>query len=202
VPGVAAAPVTTAAPIPTFAPVSLRPSIKITARAEPQTVQSVFESRGPGPVVSTGEPGREEGGWSWTDLLSSIDSDAAGDGRSEEDALADRMIGEIEALGLDAGVLLPRARIDEIAAAIQAGQQAGAREIVRRLAPAAVQRLSRRVLLNSELRSQTERYLRRYSEILSDAVGKDGEGYMVTALLSSDPGRAYLLLDAGIGELN
>jgi hypothetical protein len=198
---VAAAPVTSAAPIPSFAPVSLRPSIKITARAEPQTVQSVFESRGPAPVVSTADPSREEG-WSWTDLLSSIDSDSASDVRSEEDALADRMIGEIEALGLDAGVLLPRARIDEIAAAIQAGNQTGAREIVRRLAPAAVQRLSRRVLLNSELRGQTEKYLRRYSEILADAAGRDGEGYMVAALLSSDPGRAYLLLDAGIGELN
>jgi hypothetical protein len=153
-------------------------------------------------VVSTGGQARgEDGGWSWTDLLSSIDSDA-GDGRSEEDVLADRMIGEIEALGLDAGVLLPRARIDEIAVAIQAGDQSGAREIVRRLAPAAVQRLSRRVLLNSGLRSQTEQYLRRYGEILKDAAGKDREGYMVAALLSSDPGRAYLLLDAGIGELN
>jgi hypothetical protein len=73
---------------------------------------------------------------------------------------------------------------------------------VRRLAPAAVQRLSRRVLLNAGLRSETERYLRRYSEILSDAAQRDAEGYMVAALLSSDPGRAYLLLDAGLGELN
>ena len=64
------------------------------------------------------------------------------------------------------------------------------------------ERLSRRVLLNSGLRADTERYLRRYGEILTDAAGKDSEGYMVAALLGSDPGRAYLLLDAGIGELN
>jgi hypothetical protein len=99
-------------------------------------------------------------------------------------------------------VLLPRARIDEIAAAIQVRDTSGAREVVRRLAPAAVQRLSRRVLLDSALRAQTEQYLKRYAEILSDAANRDTEGYMVAALLSSDPGRAFLLLDAGIGELN
>jgi hypothetical protein len=185
--------------------VTLRPSIRISARAEAQSIQSVFEGRSTPAVVPSGggEPasGARDEGWSWTDLLSSIDADTDG-GPSEEDALADRMIAEISALGLDAGVLLPRARIDEIAAAIQAGDSGGAREVVRRLAPAAVQRLSRRVLLNAGLRSETERYLRRYAEILSDAAQRDTEGYMVAALLSSDPGRAYLLLDAGIGELN
>jgi hypothetical protein len=64
-----------------------------------------------------------------------------------------------------------------------------------------VQRLSRRVLLDTGLRSQTERYLKRYTEIVADAKNKDKEGFMVAALLSSDPGRAYLLLDAGLGEL-
>ena len=112
------------------------------------------------------------------------------------------MLNEIEALGLDPAALLPRARIDEIAAAIQAGDGSGAREVVRRLAPAAVQRLSRRVLLDSGLRSQTERYLRRYNEIVADAKDRDKEGFMVAALLSSDPGRAFLLLDAGLGELS
>jgi hypothetical protein len=167
--------------------------MKLTARAEPQTVQSVFEGGG----QATPRAGDDAGGWTWTDLLSSID-----DGSSDEDALADRMIQEIEALGLDANVLLPRARIDEIAAAIQVRDTSGAREVVRRLAPAAVQRLSRRVLLDSGLRAQTEQYLKRYAEILSDAANRDTEGYMVAALLSSDPGRAFLLLDAGIGELN
>jgi hypothetical protein len=74
--------------------------------------------------------------------------------------------------------------------------------VVRRLAPAAVQRLSRRVLLDSGLRTQTERYLRRYNEIVADAKDRDKEGFMVAALLSSDPGRAFLLLDAGLGELS
>src|SRR3712207_6941968 len=50
------------------------------------------------------------------------------------------------ALGIDAAALLPRTRLDEIGAVLQAGDAGGAREVVRRLAPAAVRRLSRRVL--------------------------------------------------------
>jgi len=164
----------------------------MTTKARAKPIETTSDVRRP-----EGTSVREEGGWTWTDLLNSIDETPP-----DEDALADRMIGEIEALGLDPAALLPRARIDEIAAAIQAGDGSGAREVVRRLAPAAVQRLSRRVLLDGGLRSQTERYLRRYNEIVADAKDRDKEGFMVAALLSSDPGRAYLLLDAGLGELS
>ncbi|HTK34605.1 MAG TPA: polar localization protein TipN [Caulobacteraceae bacterium] len=135
--------------------------------------------------------------WTWKDLLSSMDEPGA-----DDDALAERLIAEIEALGVDSGALLPRPRIDEIAAALQTGDAGGAREVVRRLAPAAVRRLSRRVLTDKVLRAQADRYVRRYEELLSDSAQRDREGYMMAALLGSDPGRAFLLLDAAVGDLH
>lgn len=135
--------------------------------------------------------------WTWKELLTSMDDTA-----DDDEALADRLIAEIGALGVDASALLPRVRIDEIAAALQAGDASGAREVVRRLAPAAVRRLSRRVLTDKILRGEADRYVRRYEELLGDAARRDREGYMTAALLGSDPGRAFLLLDAAVGDLH
>jgi hypothetical protein len=135
--------------------------------------------------------------WTWKDLLSSMEEPAV-----DDEELADLLIGEIQALGVDAAALLPRSRIDEIAAALQTGDAGGAREVVRRLAPAAVRRLSRRVLTDKALRAQADRYVRRYEGLLTDSAQRDREGYMTAALLGSDPGRAFLLLDAAVGDLH
>jgi hypothetical protein len=74
------------------------------------------------------------------------------------------------------------------------------RDTVRRLAPAAVRRLSRRVLTDKVLKDQADRYLRRYVDLLQGSIDRDPA--VVNALLGSDPGRAYLLLDAAIGDLH
>ena len=120
----------------------------------------------------------------------------------DTEALAERLMGEILALGIDASILLPRAKVDEVAAVLQAGDPVGARDVVRRMAPAGVRRLSRRVLMDKGLRAEADRYVRRYESLLADAAERDPEGFMTTALLTSDPGRAFLLLDAAIGDLN
>jgi hypothetical protein len=133
--------------------------------------------------------------WTWKDLLSSIDETPATD-----DALAGLMIDEINALGVDAGALLPRVRLEEISnAAVTMGPTA-VRDTVRRLAPAAVRRLSRRVLTDKILKEQADRYLRRYVGLLQGSIEKDPS--IVSTLLGSDPGRAYLLLDAAVGDLH
>lgn len=138
-----------------------------------------------------------DGGWTWKDLLSSIDEPPI-----DDEVLAERLIAEIEAMGLDAAHLLPLARIDEIAAAVQRGDGERAREAVRGLAPGAVRRLSRRVLTDKILRAQADRYVQRYEDLLSDSAKRDREGFMTAALLGSDPGRAFLLFNAAVGELH
>ncbi|RYF90790.1 MAG: polar localization protein TipN, partial [Caulobacteraceae bacterium] len=117
------------------------------------------------------------------------------------EGLAERLLGEIEAMGIDPTALLPRGRIDELAAAVQTRDYGGAREVVRRLAPAAIRRLVRRLFSDAALRGQAERYLRRFTGMLDEAAERDRGGMLVSSLLSSDAGRAWLLLDAAHGDL-
>jgi hypothetical protein len=121
------------------------------------------------------------------------------DGMGDDKSLADNLLAEIGAMGIDAGALLPRMRIDQIAAAIQAGENAAGREIVRRLAPAAVRRLARRMMADRGFRGHAERYVRRYAEMVAETRG-DGQSFVISALLGSDQGRAFLLFDAALSE--
>ena len=148
------------------------------------------------PAPSAASPPKD-GGWTWKDLLSSIDEPPI-----DDEVLAERLISEIEALGLDAAALLPLTRIDEIAAVMQSGDTDGVRAVVRTLAPGAVRRLSRRVLTDKVLRSHADRYVRRYEDLLHDSQRRDREGFMTAALLGSGPGRAFLLFNAAVGELH
>jgi hypothetical protein len=148
------------------------------------------------PPAERAEPQQPSGGLSWRSLLSGLESAAPGDA-----ALGEKMAGEILAMGIDPTALLPRARIDEIAATIQTHDEGGAREVVKKLAPAAIRRLVRRLFSDAPLRAEAERFLRRYAGMMDEASEQDREGFLVAALLSSDAGRAYLLLDAAFGDL-
>ncbi|MEO6339368.1 MAG: hypothetical protein ABIO39_04965 [Caulobacteraceae bacterium] len=208
------APVPAPDPAPTASEAGLRPKLKLSATPADTAFKSVFthsnlaapksgQSNG-GPLSATPAPRRETQAspeaadeWTWKDLLSSIEEQPL-----DDESLTEQLISEIEALGLDVGALLPRARIEEIAAALQTGDAAGAREVVRRLAPAAVRRLSRRVLTDKVLRAHADRYVRHYEGLLTNSAHDDREGYQTATLLGSDSGRAFLLLDAAVGDLH
>jgi len=180
---------------------SLRPRLRLTPTATDEEFRSVFDAAGgrnaapAQPVGERGEP-QTQGGLSWRNLLSGLESAGPGDA-----ALGEKMAGEILAMGIDPTALLPRARIDEIAATIQTHDESGAREVVKKLAPAAIRRLVRRLFSDAPLRADAERFLRRYAGMMDEAAAQDREGFLVAALLSSDAGRAYLLLDAAFGDL-
>jgi hypothetical protein len=201
-----AAPTPTPAPPPANEPgldeLNLRPRLRLTPTATDDEFRSVFDAAGgrtAAPQASAVSPDRTEtqqGGLSWRNLLSGLESAAPGDA-----ALGEKMAAEILAMGIDPAALLPRARIDEIAATIQTHDEAGAREVVKKLAPAAIRRLVRRLFSDAPLRADAERFLRRYAGMMNEAADQDREGFLVAALLSSDAGRAYLLLDAAFGDL-
>jgi hypothetical protein len=172
-----------------------RPRLRLTPTATDAEFAHVFEQAGGRPSEEPGGGGEE--GWTWKDLLSSLDETDERDGDTD---LAETLTHEISAMGIDPAALLPRTRIDEIAAAIQTRDLGGSREVVRRLAPAATRRLTRRILGDKSLQRQVAKYLARYGELLDDAVERDPEGFMAATLLSSDAGRTYLLLDAVAGE--
>jgi hypothetical protein len=103
-------------------------------------------------------------------------------------------------MGVEPGKLLPKARIDEIAAAVQTGDLEGARQVVKRLAPAAVRRIARRLSTDDGVKRQVQVYVRRYQTLVDDAVVRDPEGFLMANLLGDDAGRLYLLLDAAAGD--
>jgi hypothetical protein len=177
----------TSPPATPFASVNPAPPIEARAPAAPSASQRQA------PIASPPSPGE----WTWKDLLSSIDEPPM-----DDEVLAERLITEIENLGLDAPSLLPMHRIDEIATVLKAGDVDGARDVVRNLAPSAVRRLSRRVLTDKVLHAHADRYLQRYETLLAESAKRDRDGLVTAALLGSDPGRAFLLFNAAVGELH
>jgi hypothetical protein len=136
-------------------------------------------------------PPAEEDGLGWKGLLESLDRDGA-----DPEHLSQKMVAEIRGMGVDPAAVLPQAKIEAIAAAVQTGDTAGAREVVRATAASATGRLARRLFADAALRGQAERYRRRFAGMLQDAAERDHQGFLVGSLLGSDEGRAYLLLDA------
>lgn len=177
-------------------PAGDRRRLRLTPTATDQEFRSVFEQASSRKAAPPAEDGEGQGGWSWRNLLSGIESNSPGDA-----ALGEKLAAEITAMGIDPHALLPRPRIDEIAAALQTGDAGGGREVVKRLAPAAIRRLVRRLFSDATLKGNAERFIKRYAGMVEEAAGQDREGFLLAALLSSDAGRAYLLLDAASGDL-
>lgn len=172
---------------------SLRQRLRLTPTATDSEFSQVFGQAG-------GRDSQGGDGWTWKDLLSAIDEQEV-EAPQQHAPLEDTLAGEIGAMGIDPAALLPRSRVDELAAAIQARDLDGAREVVRRLAPAATRRLARRLATDEALKGQVVTYLARYHGLLADAASRDHEGFEVASLLSSEAGRTYLLFDAAVGDL-
>jgi hypothetical protein len=141
----------------------------------------------------------------WSDLV----DDGAGEGPltldtpampADADALAERITAAIRRMGVDPNALLPRSRVEEAAAALAERDPDRARQIVRRVAPAAVRSVSRRVMSDPDLRADAERYVRGFAVRAADQA-RAGDGSAVLAILATDQGRAFMLLDAAIGDL-
>ncbi len=119
----------------------------------------------------------------------------------DPEALADRITAAIRRMGVDPNALLPRSRVEEAAAAFADRDPDRARQIVRRVAPAAVRSVSRRVMSDPELRADAERYVRGFASRLGDQARSEGPAAVLGAL-ATDAGRAFMLLDAAVGDLS
>ena len=134
------------------------------------------------------------------DLDTPVMPEAKGNDQTDAqlDVLTERIIAAIRRMGVDPNALLPRSRVEESGQAIADRDPDRARQIVRRVAPAAVRSVSRRVLSDSDLRNDAEQFVHGFSQRLR---ARTGDGAAVQALLTSDGGRAFMLLDAAIGDL-
>jgi hypothetical protein len=172
----------------------LRPRLKLTPTATDEEFSAVFEAAG-GVAGDAPEPAHEGESWTWKDLLASIDGADA-----EGERLQDILGAELAQMGVEPEKLLPKARIDEIAAAVQTGDLDGAREVVTRLAPAATRRIARRLATDASIKRNVQVYVRRYQTLVDDAAVRDPEGFLMATLLGDEAGRLYLLLDAAAGD--
>jgi len=175
---------------------ALRPRLRLTQTEQDREVINVFEqARSDRDRDREREPGEP---WTWRDLLKTVDNTptAAAASATSDDGLSGRLRAEIEALGVDSSALLPRSRVDEIARALEDGDLDAGRETVRRLAPAAVRRLTRRMDMDPALKIDAQRFVGRFGNQVVEALS--GEAGSANALLSSDPGRVFLLLDAAV----
>lgn len=151
---------------------------------------------------NTPPPPADEG-MGWKDL---VDDDGDGplelkDAAPDDESLGERITLAIRRMGVDPNALLPRSRVEEAAAALHDGEPDRARQIVRRVAPAAVRSVSRRVLSDGGLKAEAERYVRQTARQLAKAAREDSDGHAVLSRLATDAGRAFLLLDAAVGDL-
>ena len=177
--------------------IGLRLRLKLTPTATDAEFSQVFEAAG-GPPKAEPETVVAEAAdeWTWKDLLASIDGAEA-----EGERLQDQLAAELGRMGVEPAKLLPKARIDEIAAAVQTGDAEGARQVVKRLAPAAARRIARRLATDAGVKRQALTYVRRYQTLIADAAVRDPEGFLMATMLGDDAGRLYLLLDAAAGDV-
>jgi hypothetical protein len=183
---------------PLAAELGLRQRLRLTPTASDAEFSKVFEAAGGRtPEPADDEEDAETGGetWTWKDLLASLDG-ADGEGERLEAQLS----AELDRMGVDPAKLLPKARVEEIAAAMQTGDVEGVREVVRKLAPAACRRIARRLFTDEDVKRKTEVYVRRYKTLVDDAAVRDPEGFGLAHLLLGQPGRLFLLLDAAAGD--
>ncbi|MFO1012191.1 MAG: polar localization protein TipN [Caulobacteraceae bacterium] len=184
-----AAPETPAAPPPATNDDAGRANrLKLTPTATDDEFKAIFE----GASGQTPPPGQDDG-WTWKQLLGGMEGEAADAG------LGERLVGDVEGMGIDPAALLPRARIEEISAVVQTGDGGGAREVVRALAPAAIRRLARKMLADPQFGARISTFTRHYGEIIDEAADRDPAGAEVATLLATPTGRVFLLLDAATG---
>ena len=183
--------------------IGLRQRLKLTPTASDQEFTQVFAAAGGPPSAKPNAPeaaAREAGegadAWTWKDLLTSLD-ETEGDGEGLEDVLA----AELTRMGVESDRLLPPPRVAEIAAAVHAGDVEGARQVVRKLAPAATRRIGRRLFTDEAVKQRADTYLQRYRTLTEDAIARDPSGRMLSDMLADRGGRTFLLFDAAAGDL-
>jgi len=182
-------------PPPPAAEPSARPRLRLTPTATDAEFGAVFEQAAGRHEEPTGD-----GGWTWKDLLSSLEEPEGGEA-APQPSLEETLSAEIGAMGIDPTALLPRSRIQELAAALQERNPEHARQVVRKVAPAATRRLARKLFTDEGLKRQVLSYLHRYQGLIEDAAERDPDGFLIETLLSSEAGRTYLLFDAAAGDL-
>ena len=175
-----------------------RTRLRLTPTASDAEFSEVFEAAAGRRGGLTKAVEKETPAWTWKDLLTSIDHPKPG---SRGPTLTPTLAAEIKAMGIDPAALLPGAKTDDIAASLADQDADAAQEIVRRAAPAAIRRLTRRMLGDDALRDLAMGFLDDYCSALAQALAEQDPEGAAADLLNTQAGRVFLLLDAAAGDL-
>ncbi|MFN3230487.1 MAG: tipN, partial [Asticcacaulis sp.] len=194
-------------------PVRSEPTRSAPARPEPVADPAPRQQRlRMTPVEATPqEPEPPAEGWSWRDLLNGLEGRAEDRAAAARDPGRDapretleadpRFLNDISSMGIDPHALLNRARVEDCVELILDGDDDGARATVRRVAPAAIRRLARRMMTDRTLRDQAEAFIQGNERTLEAVLRVDTTGERLRQLLISDAGRIFLLVDTALSDL-
>lgn len=195
------------------APETASPQSKPVEAKPAPAPQAPISQYTPAPAAPPVEESIADSGISWRDVASSEPAQtqpivpapqpAAPQASRQEpapslEALAERATVAIRRMGVDPNALLPRARIDDVAFALARNDVVRARQIVRRVAPAAVRSVSRRVAGDAELNADLKIFIDHFAKMIAV---NNGDQDAVQMRLATDEGRAFMLFDAALGEM-
>ena len=129
----------------------------------------------------------------------------AGSSQQERDAFLTSsyaITGQLQEIGLDIYALMEQALTPEVLDSYRRNPGSAARDLAERMAlPEQAERVQQHYQSHSEFRSQVNRYLALFAELLGDAQRVDPSQALFLAFISSDVGRIYTYLDLSLEPL-
>ncbi len=145
----------------------------------------------------------DEAGWRWRDLLRSIDEGGSGAparGGGGGGAGADAVVSALRRAGVDPARALDPDMTARIARARRRAGAGEARALVLDGAMSDVRRTASALSADPTLRGRAEGFLDEHARMVRRAVDQNDVAGL-SALLDTDPGRAYLLIDAALADV-
>ena len=187
-----AEPVETQSALPEPEPAPRR-RLKLTPTESDEDLKTVFEPAAEARAVEADTGG----GWSWSDILSALDGEEIDDDGDLERFLT----AEVRGLGIDMNALLSDTRINELAKLLEVGDLDAVRDMVHRLAPAAIRKLVRHILSDTALRAKANRFIQRQTRRIKEMVRRGQAKAGLARALNAPGGRVFLIFDAAVSEL-
>jgi hypothetical protein len=136
----------------------------------------------------------DDGEWRWRDLLRNVD-DGSGDGPLAGDAV----VSGLRRAGIDPARALDPDMTARVARARRRAGMGEARALVVDGALSDVRRTSAALAADPTLRGRAEQFVGEHAVLIRRAIDENDAG-LLSSLLDSDAGRAYLLVDAALAD--
>jgi hypothetical protein len=118
------------------------------------------------------------------------------------DQMDDSIMQALSELKVDLGVLLGKSRLEDITKVWLMDEAKGARALIRRNAPTIVRKLAKLISNDRMLDIQARRFVTNFERQVTVALIRRNPKESILELFQTDMGRAYLLFDSALVDLN